>query len=95
MKKKTTTLNIRAIPKHNYDLIYIEWVDSRQANGWRHVDEIEVDELKVCSIGWKILETEEVVCISGHYGLPPNPQFCGDMTIPKCAIKEILTVLPK
>jgi hypothetical protein len=81
---------MKQIPVIDYDLVFIEWVDSRATHGWSTVDEIENTCVIVQSVGWKILENEELIVISGHYGKPPQPQFCGVMTIPKCCIKKII-----
>jgi hypothetical protein len=90
---KRGTLTRKPFPKVGYDLVYVEWVDSRQAHGWHGVDEIVKGTMDVKSVGWKIFESEDSINISAHYGPPPQEQFCGDMMIPKCSIKRILVLL--
>jgi hypothetical protein len=39
-------------------------------------------------VGFILAENDEVVTIAGHVGDSPD-QCCGDVTIPRCAIREM------
>ena len=91
MVKKTKPATKRnLIPDTSYDLVYVEWFDSRRIEGWELVDDIEVgdESLEHRSVGFLVDATTTSITVSAHFGLEPD-QFCGSMTIPRCAIRKI------
>ena len=74
-----------------YKLVMVEWVDSRGANSeWEwHTKRVKRSICECVSAGWLVEETEEFVCIASHIGIDDPCQSCGDMIIPKVAVKKI------
>jgi len=75
----------------------ITWVDSSGMEGWQHLEHIKEcwDNLDVVSVGWILEESDEAVLVVPHiasHGQNKGGQGRGDLTIPRCAIKE-LTIL--
>ena len=71
--------------------VLVTWVDSARSMEWTPYAPC----LKptVCkSVGWVVAETEEVLVLAPHITIEDEPQRCGDMTIPKCAIKKTQTL---
>ena len=68
-------------------LMYVEWVDSSSfEDGWQRVGaEKNLDEHVIKSVGWLIRETKRVIIIAAHHG---GSCFCGEMCIPKVAIRR-------
>ena len=91
MRKPATRGNL--IPDKGYDLVYIEWLDSRRLTEWEYEADIrvEAESLEHKSVGFLVRETPASITVSGHFGEDPH-QFCGSMTIPRCAIRKIKTL---
>ena len=75
-------------------LTYVQWSDSYGCSSrWGDLDPETVPEELVCqSVGWVVYETSKVLTLVPHISPVPDQtvQGCGDMTIPKCAIKKII-----
>lgn len=77
-------------------LALIEWEDScGVGSAWVdvHEDDLPTDPMICVSVGWMI-ERENVFVVIPHFGLGrkdlnTETQGCGDMTIPKSAVKKI------
>jgi hypothetical protein len=72
-------------PTRIMKLVLIEWIDSHHQTGWV----CEVPEAKVMhcrSVGWVVAENEEALVLAASLA---EGQHCGEMTIPKCSIREI------
>lgn len=80
----------------NLKLVLVEWLDSRRGEGWVRLDELDGKVTECRSVGWVIAKDAESLTLAGHLGENPD-QCCGDLTIPKRAIKHIipLTVPPQ
>lgn len=82
-----------------YRLVLVEWVDSHGCSvNWANMDDVRVA-LTVChSAGYLVAETDEAVVIVPHVArgevVIPEGQGCGDMTIPKVAVKSIVDLVP-
>lgn len=75
----------------------IEWVDSMGAgSNWSGIEDVEPPEPLVClSAGWVVSESEHVVVVVPHRTVQHDVahlQGCGDMTIPKVAIRSRLDI---
>lgn len=83
-----------------YRLVLVEWVDSYIcATDWANLDDVRFS-LTVChSAGYLVAETKDAVVVVPHVArgevLIPEGQGCGDMTIPKVAIKSIVDLVPR
>ena len=69
------------------EIVLIEWLDSKGANGWEYLDEIEA--MKPClihSAGFLVDDAEDYKTIA--LGLSET-QVLGRTTIPVCCIKSI------
>lgn len=77
------------LPEPQLRLVKLGWVDSRGCSeNWATFEQLrEHDLCVVWSVGWVINETDEYIQICPHVGTDPD-QGCGDMTIPKIAIKH-------
>ena len=80
--------------KTNRTVVHVEWVDSSMPDGWQPASLKGDMKMKVCrcySVGLLLSSTKESVTVAGHWGEDPE-QACGIMTIPRCAIKSIVTL---
>jgi len=72
----------------------VKWVDSYGATPtWTDVDDLGATLLTCNSVGWVKYEDEDVLVIVPHVADETDhtlDQGCGQMTIPKCAVKERL-----
>jgi len=73
------------------DLVLVEWQDSRRGEGWVRLDELESTITQCRSVGWIIAKDALSVTLAGHLGENPD-QCCGDLTIPRRAIKQIIAL---
>ena len=64
--------------------VWIEWVDSTRAFGWREPD--QHPNLEAISIGILISESDECVTISSS---TCGEMFLDHLTIPRCAITKL------
>jgi len=66
----------------------IEWIDSMGVNPlWTHISDMENHVCKCKSVGYIVQETNEFIVIAPNIADAENdPQVCGHMVIPKCAI---------
>jgi hypothetical protein len=82
-------------------VVCVRWLDSRQSDGWSFRSKMgELEIPVITSYGVLIDENEQAVRIGPHYGPEKDgdPQYCGTMTIPRCAIlglREIETLPPE
>ena len=76
-------------------LVFVEWVDSVQGDGWEPLKEVSTDDLRFHSVGWLVLETEDRCVLVPHISADKK-QGCGIMTIPTRAIISMrdLTLSP-
>lgn len=76
--------------------VCIRWVDSGMESGWRDIsDGFTASEINVESFGIIIYEDENVIGLAHNYSDETDnsgTQVNGIMTIPKCCIKEIVTL---
>lgn len=72
----------------SFDLVLVEWMDSRRGEGWVRLDELAGTVMKCQSVGWVISQDKESLTLAGHLGKDPD-QCCGDLTIPQRAINSI------
>lgn len=76
--------------------VCIRWVDSGMESGWRDIsDGFKASEISVESFGIIIYEDEKVIGLAHNYsGETDNSatQVNGIMTIPKCCIREMITL---
>jgi len=72
-------------------IVKVSWIDSRGSRDrWVELEEIKKETICQCeSIGFLVHEDNEKVVVMPHYGHDPK-QGCGDMTIPKVSIIEII-----
>lgn len=77
------------------ELVYVEWVDCYGCSPvWVNFNDLNIIPLLCRSVGWIAKEDEEVVVIvphitqEGHVGA--EFQGCGDMVIPRSAIRSIV-----
>lgn len=73
--------------------VKIDWVDSTSLSGWGQID--DKAEMKVCSIGWLLLNRKDRVVISAHRGFGTKTgleSYHSQMTIPKRAILKMRDV---
>ena len=81
------------------DLIKVDWVDSYGATSrWSAVEDIHPTELNCISIGYNVYEDEKKIAIAPHFALETSEtveQCNGVMTIPKCSITKITTLVEK
>ena len=76
------------------DLVLVDWVDSYGARDrWRNMDEVE-DEILIChSVGWLTYKSKDVIVVTPHVSEDDHETAqhmgCGDMTIPRVAVKKI------
>lgn len=69
-------------------LVMVEWVDSHHTPGWTTGDP-PTEPLTCRSVGWLVYEGERAITLAPHVTLEEEPQRCGQMTIPNCAILKI------
>ena len=76
--------------------VCIRWVDSGMDSGWRDIsDGFKASEIAVESFGIIIYEDDKVIGLAHNYSDETDnsaTQVNGIMTIPKCCIKEIITL---
>ena len=68
-------------------IVYCEWVDSHQSDGWTDVNEIKNWNLKVVSYGLLLEETDETVTLSHSFS---EDAIIGVIKIPKVAITKLV-----
>jgi hypothetical protein len=86
----------------DYPLVYIEWEDSYGCSSeWTDIRECNVPEQRCVSVGFLIHADKQRVVVVPHLSLPrddgddcgdPRQDGCGDMTIPRSAIRRIRTL---
>ena len=79
-----------------YRVVWIEWVDSAQCDGWEPIDAILATlreaECKMCvTIGFVLHESETSITTTSSTASAPE-QAIGALTIPKCAIVKMYEV---
>lgn len=70
-------------------VVYIEWIDSEATNEWVSLENVEINETRIYSIGILVKEDEKHVAISHSYD-PENDSYAGYMKIPKCSIQKMM-----
>lgn len=74
-------------------LVLVEWIDSYSLNNWRPLDTIDASVLHCRSVGWVAAESKEsitlVASVSGEKNGDVRLCGCGDISIPRCAIRKI------
>jgi hypothetical protein len=83
---------MKPIPKHEGPVL-VQWLDSGYSSGWQPVADIEPEVMVCNSVGWITASNRECLVLISHL-IEPNSrapkQGCGDMTIPRAAILNIL-----
>ena len=76
---------------NKFSLVLIDWVDSRQINGWTHKSDIDDGVCRIQSCGFLIKETENDYTLAVSVGDThlADYQASGIVIIPKCAVLEI------
>lgn len=81
-----------------YRLVAVEWLDSYGCGAiWEEMPDRPPPAHRCYSVGWLVAKTEDVVVIVPHIS-PENKdiggpeQGCGDMTIPRCAVRKIINL---
>ncbi len=89
---------MKAIPRKDQVLLYLEWMGSfSDAERWHNFDSIEdLDEVNPCvSVGWKIGESDKFLFIAATIS-EPCQEFMSEITIPKCVIiKQCIIKSPR
>ena len=78
-----------------YQLIKIDWEDSRQpVSEWLYLEDYEKPSAVICqSIGWLIHDGKDVKAIAQNIGdADEKIQVSGVMQIPVCSIKKITEI---
>lgn len=84
-----------------YKLVAVEWVDSYGCGAeWEEMPVRAPSAHHCYSVGWMTAKTKDVVVIVPHISpenaeIGGNEQGCGDMTIPRCAVRKIVNLEPK
>ena len=78
----------------NCDLVQIEWLDSRRADGaWQWLSDFKPQKPVDCvSVGWLIHDGKDYKCVAqnfGDLGYNKNIQVSGIIEIPTCSITKI------
>lgn len=82
-------------------LVLVRWVDSYGCSArWEDIDEnFDAPEIVECeSVGWLIYEDKNSLVVVPHIveaTKRTKRQGCGDMTIPRCAVKSIVDLEEK
>jgi len=78
-----------------YKIVLVEWTDSYGcSSGWEETEDLKIIPHHCYSVGYLVKENDEVIVLVPHLS-PENKetnateQGCGDMTIPRVAIKNI------
>lgn len=81
-----------------FKLVRVEWLDPRSEGGWIWVtdsDETFNVDLSCWTVGWIVKEDSERLMVAGSLQKGGNSDQYGDLfVIPKCVIKEIITLCP-
>ncbi len=72
----------------SFDLVMVEWLDSRRGEGWVRLNELDATATKCRSVGWVVAKSDDSLTLAGHLGEDPD-QCCGDLTIPQRAISSV------
>ena len=80
-------------------LVLVEWADSYGVSSvWQSVEDIEAVPLVVRSVGWVVFENGELLVVVPHLADAREhggeEQGCGDMTIPKSAVRRLVDLTP-
>jgi len=80
----------------NYRLVKVKWVDSYGCtSAWGFIEDKDPIAHHCYSVGWLVAESDAAIVVVPHLS-PENKAIdsdehgCGDMTIPKCSIIEIV-----
>ena len=80
----------------DYDLVKVEWVDSRQpTSGWEFLEDFEfVNSVKCVTVGYLIKDEKEQKVICQNIGdYKKNMQVSGVITIPSSCISKITALV--
>ena len=69
-----------------YDIVRIEWVDSRLCSHWQHIEDIDEDVVKCTTIGFLIKETDNAFYVT--HTVAKDEQAAGCIIIPRECIKK-------
>lgn len=71
-------------------IVRVEWEDSSSTSRiWNSKEYLSSAKNQRCvSIGFLVHEDKDCVVIAGHMGVNDQPDFAGDMRIPKTAIRK-------
>lgn len=80
-------------------MTYIKWIDARGCNAeWTWQKDLILHPCLCESLGWVIHEDEHAIVLAPHQSMrdadEEEPQYCGEMVIPKVAILVRVKVEP-
>ena len=74
-------------------LVLVEWYDSHQnTGGWAPVKDIPAFLPVIRSVGWVLHDNDQCLVLVPNHGAATDTsseQACGEMTIPKRAVKKV------
>jgi len=74
-------------------ILLIDWVDSYTINGWTMTSDCKAEILLCQSVGFKVDETEDAICIALNKATKDGFRPYGElMSIPKVAIKGMKVI---
>lgn len=76
-----------------WPIVEVVWIDSRGVSeSWSLLGDLFSQGVcEIRSVGYLAVDIDEYVVVLPHYGEGPE-QGCGEMTIPRSAIREITTL---
>ncbi|MBU0846503.1 hypothetical protein KKH23_04885 [Patescibacteria group bacterium] len=73
-------------------LVRVTWVDSRgYENGWVQRDDMDGDVIELMSVGWVWHVAKDRMTLAPHMDVEQT-QACGTLSIPWCAVREVLVM---
>ena len=70
------------------ELVLVEWLDSHRRVEWNR-DIPENEPLTCKSVGWVLRRGDRAITVAPHVSVEDDPQHCGEMTIPTCAVVQV------
>jgi hypothetical protein len=83
---------------NSYRLVLVEWIDAFGCSDrWADMDDVKPSVPICCSVGFLVAETDDALLVVPHVAFGEHVvkegQGCGDMTIPKVAVKSMVDLL--
>ena len=73
-----------------YSLVQVEWLDAQTSHGWEAQDEVEQTVPLVTTVGFLIVENEDLICLASTVG--KDRSHNSRITIPVGMIKTKKTL---